>query len=153
DDTLDERALRDRAPYRVWADQEFLIPVPGQALNYDFLASDVGDLSSKIRIVRMAYDRWQIEVFKQSLARMGLLINLMPFGQGFKDMSPALAIFEELAMEGKLRHGMHPVLRWAVSNAIVERDPANNRKLTKAKSFGRIDPAVAAIMAVAACAW
>jgi len=53
-------------------------------------------------------------------------------------------------MEGRLRHGNHAVLRWAISNAIVERDAAANRKLTKSKSFGRIDPAVAAVMAVAA---
>jgi phage terminase large subunit-like protein len=88
---------------------------------------------------------------KQSLARLGVMVNLMPFGQGFKDMSPAIEIFEQLAIEGRLRHGGHPVLRWAISNATVERDAANNRKLTKSKSFGRIDPAVAAVMAVAAC--
>jgi phage terminase large subunit-like protein len=149
-DTMDERAMRDRAPYRVWADREFLIPVPGAVLNFDFLAADVGDLSGTMALDRIAYDAWRIEVFKQSLARMGVSVEMMPFGQGFKSMSPAIDIFEQLAIEGKLRHGGHPVLRWAVSNAIVERDAANNRKLTKAKSFGRIDPAVAAVMAVAA---
>lgn len=150
DDTLDERALRDRAPYRVWARKGFLIPVPGAVLDYDFLAADVGDLSGTIALDRIAYDRWRIDVFRQALARLGVVVDLMEFGQGFKDMSPAIEIFEQLAIEGRLRHGGHPVLRWAISNAIVERDAANNRKLTKAKSFGRIDPAVAAIMAVAA---
>lgn len=150
EDTLNDRALRDRAPYRVWADHDFLIPVPGKALDYDFLAADIGDLSSKIEFARIAYDRWRIDVFRQSLARMGVLATLVPFGQGFKDMSPAIEIFEELAITGKLRHGGHPVLRWCISNAIIEKDAAANRKLTKAKSFGRIDAAVAAIMAVAA---
>lgn len=149
-DTLSERALRDRAPYQVWATQEFLIPVPGSALDYDFLAADIGDLAGTMAIGRIAYDRWNIDVMKQSLARMGVMVELMPFGQGFKDMSPAIAIFEELAMSGRLRHGGHPVLRWCVSNAIVEQDAASNRKLNKAKSFGRIDAAVAAVMAVAA---
>ena len=74
----------------------------------------------------------------------------MPFGQGYKDMAPAIAIFEELAIAGRLRHGGHPVLKWCISNAIVEQDPAGNRKLNKAKSFGRIDVAIAAVMAVAA---
>lgn len=150
DDTLDERAMRDRAPYRAWVEREFLIPVPGSVLDYDFLASDVGDMASKMFLARLAYDRWRIDVFRQSMARLGVAFNLVPFGQGFKDMSPAIDIFEEMALAGRLRHGGHPVLRWAVSNAIVERDAANNRKLTKAKSFGRIDPAVAAVMSVAA---
>lgn len=149
-DTLAERALRDRAPYKVWADQELLIPVPGSALDYDFLAADIGDLSGKMAIGRIAYDRWNIDVMRQSLGRMGVYVDLMPFGQGFKDMSPAIAIFEELAILGRLRHGGHPVLRWCVSNAIVEQDAAANRKLNKAKSFGRIDAAQAAVMAVAA---
>lgn len=149
-DTLDERALRDRAPYRVWADRELMIPVPGSVLDYDFLAADVGEISSTIELTKIAYDRWRIDVFRQALSRLGVIVELMEFGQGFKDMSPAIEIFEQLAIEGKLVHGGHPVLRWAISNAIVERDAANNRKLTKAKSFGRIDPAVAALMAVAA---
>jgi phage terminase large subunit-like protein len=150
DDTLDERALRDRAPYRAWADRGFLIPIPGKVLDYDFLAADVGDLSRTIAIGRIAYDRWRIDVFRQSLQRLGVIADLMEFGQGFKDMAPAIEIFEQLAIEGRIRHGGQPVLRWAVSNAIVERDAANNRKLTKVKSYGRIDPAVAAIMAIAA---
>lgn len=149
-DTLAARAIRDRAPYQVWADRELLIPVPGQALDYDFLAADIGDVAAKMEIDRMAYDRWRIDVMRQSLARMGVLVNLMPFGQGFRSMAPAIDVFEELAIAGKLRHGGHPVLRWCVSNAIVEKDAAGNRKLTKAKSFGRIDAAQAAIMAVAA---
>lgn len=150
-DTLLDRGLRDRAPYPVWRDQGFMIAVPGKVLDYDFLAAEVGELSGRMEVAKMAYDLWRIDVMKQSLARLGVMVNLMPFGQGFKDMSPAIEIFEQLAIEGRLRHGGHPVLRWAISNATVERDAANNRKLTKSKSFGRIDPAVAAVMAVAAC--
>jgi phage terminase large subunit-like protein len=33
---------------------------------------------------------------------------------------------------------------------VISRDPAGNRKLDKAKAYGRIDAAVAALMAVAA---
>lgn len=150
DDTLDERAMRDRAPYRAWADQEFLIPVPGSALDYDFIARDIGELAGVIGMGRIAYDRWRIDVLKQALYRQGILINLMPHGQGFKDMAPAIDAFEELAIAGRLRHGNHPVLRWAISNSIVQQDAAKNRKLDKSKSFGRIDPAVAGVMAVAA---
>jgi phage terminase large subunit-like protein len=149
-DTLHERALRDRAPYPVWAQRDFLIPVPGSVLDYDFLAADIGQMSSTIEFGRIAYDMWRIDVMRQALARMGVVVPLMPFGQGFKSMSPAIEIFEELALSGKIRHGGHPVLRWCVSNAVIEQDAAANRKLTKAKSFGRIDAAVAAIMAVAA---
>lgn len=149
-DTIAERALRDRAPYEAWAKRDLLIPVPGSVLDYDFLAQDVADLSSKTDFTKINYDRWRIDVLKQAFARMGAIMPLAPFGQGFKDMSPAIEIFEQMAIEGKIVHGGHPVLRWCISNAVIDMDPAGNRKLTKAKSFGRIDAAVAALMAVAA---
>jgi phage terminase large subunit-like protein len=149
-DTLVERAAKDHAPYKVWADKDMIIPIPGAVLDYDFLAADIGDLTQTMAFGRIAYDRWRIDVFKQALARLGVMVDLMPHGQGFKDMSAAVDIFEELAISGRLRHGNHPVLRWAVANAVIDRDAANNRKLTKSKSYGRIDPAVAAVMAVAA---
>jgi len=150
DDTLDARALRDRAPYRVWADRDLIIPVPGQAIDYDFIAAELGQISNTMPLVKIAYDRWRIDVLRQSLARMGVLVNLMDFGQGFKDMAPAIDTFEEMALAGRLVHGGHPVLRWAVSNAVVVFDAANNRKLDKSKANGRIDPAIAAVQAVAA---
>ncbi|MCB0321879.1 MAG: hypothetical protein KDD60_13225 [Bdellovibrionales bacterium] len=41
------------------------------------------------------------------------------------------------------------LLRSAFADAICLRDPANNLKLAKARSKGRIDPAAASILAVA----
>lgn len=149
-DTLDARAVRDHAPYRVWSDKGFMIPVPGEALDYDMLVRDIGDLSSKVPFFRIAYDRWRIDVFRQSLNRLGIVVPLMNHGQGFKDMSPALDLVEELALAGRIRHGGHPVLRWAMSNVVLAFDAAYNRKTEKSKATGRIDPAQAAIMAIAA---
>jgi phage terminase large subunit-like protein len=71
-------------------------------------------------------------------------------GQGFQDMGPAMKAFETLAANGKIRHGNHPLLRWCFANAVVVRDAADGHKLDKSKSYGRIDVAVAAIMAVGA---
>jgi phage terminase large subunit-like protein len=149
-DTILDRGARDRAPYQTWTDQGFMSAVPGKVLDYDFLAAEIGSLSGRMAFAKLAYDRWRIDVFRQSLAKLGVFVELEAFGQGFKDMSPAIEIFEQLAIAGKLRHGGHPVLRWAISNSTVEMDAAGNRKINKAKSVGRIDPAVAAIMAVAA---
>jgi phage terminase large subunit-like protein len=79
----------------------------------------------------------------------------VPFGQGYRSMSPAVRDLETLVLERKLRHGGHPVLTMCMANAIVERDAAGNRKLSKRRSSGRIDGAVALAMAIAAApaAW
>lgn len=149
-DTLMGREAKDRAPYSAWRDQGFMIGVPGNALDYDFLAYDVATRTEGVNMNRIAFDRWRIDILKMALNKIGYVANLVPYGQGFKDMSPAVDAFEQLAINGKLRHGGNPVLRWCVSNTLIEKDAAGNRKPTKAKSFGRIDVAVAALMAVAA---
>src|SRR3546814_17020986 len=48
---------------------------------------------------------------------------------------------------GRIRHGMHPVLRWNAGNLIFETDPAGNRKPSKQRSADRIDGMTALIMA------
>jgi phage terminase large subunit-like protein len=70
------------------------------------------------------------------------------FGQGYQSMSPALRDLESIILEKKLRHGGHPVLKFCASNAVVERDAAGNRKLSKKRSVGRIDGMVCLAMAL-----
>jgi phage terminase large subunit-like protein len=41
-------------------------------------------------------------------------------------------------------------MKWCFSNAVIAKDAAGNRKLDKSKAYGRIDVAVAAVMAVGA---
>ena len=67
-------------------------------------------------------------------------------------MAPAVDRLEALVEEGKLRHGNHPVLTMAAGNAKCERDAAGNRKLSKLRSTGRIDPLVALTMAIGVAA-
>lgn len=73
---------------------------------------------------------------------------MVPFGQGFKDMSPPSKELMKLALEGKLTHGGHPVLAWMVDNIHVRTDPAGNIKPDKQKSAEKIDGVVATIMAL-----
>ena len=46
-----------------------------------------------------------------------------------------------------LRHDGNPVMTWNAGNAVIVSDPANNRKVDKSKSIGRIDGIVAGVMA------
>lgn len=80
-------------------------------------------------------------------ARAGAL-RMVPWGQGYKDMSPAVEALEVSVLERKLQHDGHPVLTWNISNAIAISDPAGNRKLDKSATRFRIDGAVALAMAL-----
>ena len=52
-----------------------------------------------------------------------------------------------MLLNGEIAHAGHKVLDWCMSNAVIEQDGAENRKLSKEKATGRIDLAVAAVMA------
>lgn len=144
-----ERSHRDRVPYDLWAREGFLTLTPGGSVSYETVARRLCEICDDVPVVRIAYDRWRIDVFKAELARLGVELPLHPFGQGFRDMTPALDCLEHALVSGALRHGGNPVLRMCAANAVVTRDPAGNRKLDKAKATGRIDGLVALAMALA----
>ncbi|MGV8925018.1 MAG: terminase large subunit [Ewingella sp.] len=148
--TLIERAKTDRAPYDVWAKQGLLRTTPGASVDYEFVVRDVGEILSEFDISLMAFDRWRIEQFRKDAENIGLTLPLVEFGQGFKDMGPAVDTLESLMLNGRIRHGMHPVLTMCAVNAVVVKDAAGNRKLDKSKATGRIDGMVAMAMAAGA---
>lgn len=71
---------------------------------------------------------------------------MVPFGQGFRDMSNPTKDLMRLVLEGTLRHNKHPVLRWCMDNVFVRTDPAGNIKIDKEKSTEKVDGAVALVM-------
>jgi phage terminase large subunit-like protein len=65
-------------------------------------------------------------------------------------MAPAMKTFEERVLNERLVHGDNPLLTWAVSNVVPDIDAAGNSKPNKERARERIDPVVAAIMAIGA---
>lgn len=149
-ETLAQRVQRDRAPYDAWERGGFLFAVPGASIDYAWVAQNVGAITGSMNVVRVNYDRWRIDLMRQALAAAGIALPLAEMGQGYKDMSPAIEAFEDLALANRIRHGAHPVMRWCFANTVIARDPTGSRKLDKSKAYGRIDVAQAAVMAVGA---
>jgi len=148
DDGLHQKASQDRVPYLVWRDAGHLRTMPGRAINKLAVAIELAALAEMFDLQEVAYDRWRIEDFKMLLDQEGISLPLVPFGQGFKDMAPAVDEFERLIIGQNMRHNGNPVMTWCAANAVVQTDPAGNRKVTKEKSTGRVDGVVAAIMAI-----
>lgn len=144
---LAERCRRDRAPYDVWIRQGYLHTTPGSTVDYEFVAQDIAAILGELDVRAIAYDRWRISLLQKELDEQGIQLPLVEFGQGFKDMSPALEALEAELLNGRVAHGGHPVLTMCASNAVVSKDPAGNRKLDKHKATGRIDGMAALAMA------
>lgn len=148
--TLEERTKTDRAPYDVWVREGLLRTTPGASVDYSFVVADIAEIIGDFDLTSMAFDRWRIDQFRKDADAIGLSLPLVEFGQGFKDMGPAVDTLESLMLNGRVRHGMHPVLTMCAVNAVVVKDAAGNRKLDKSKATGRIDGMVAMTMSVGA---
>ena len=146
EDNLDLRVRRDHVPYDVWEKQGYLKTTEGNVVHYGFIESFIDELGAKYNIREIAFDRWGATQMVQNLEGLGFTV--VPFGQGFKDMSPPTKELMRLTLDEQLAHGGHPVLRWMMDNIHVRTDPAGNVKPDKEKSTEKIDGAVATIMAL-----
>jgi len=145
---VDDRANTDKVPYNVWAKQGYLTLTPGASVAYSSVAERLCDICDEYDVAGIAFDRWRIDVLERELELLGRELPLIPFGQGFKDMSPACDTIESELNNENVRHGNNPILTWCAANAIAVKDPAGNVKLDKSKSTGRIDGMVAMTMAL-----
>jgi phage terminase large subunit-like protein len=161
---LVDRARRDRAPYDVWAQKGFLHATPGASIDFSFVAQRLAELRSEMDLRVIAFDRWRMDYLTAEMNRLGMEYTVLQkleatgeladglvlakHGQGYADMPPALDGLESELLNGRMRHGSHPVLTWCAANAVAERNAAGERKLEKAKSTGRIDGIVALAMAM-----
>lgn len=147
---LEERARRDRAPYDVWVKQGYLRTTPGATVDYEHVAADMLEILADMDVQAIAYDRWRIDLMRKELDKLGADLPLIEWGQGFKDMAPALDALEAELLNARIAHGMHPVLTMCAANAVVTKDPTGARKLDKARATGRIDGMQALAMAMGA---
>ena len=145
---LADRARRDRAPYDVWHRQGHLRTTPGATVDYEHVAADMLEILADMDVQAIAYDRWRIDLMRKELDKLGADLPLIEWGQGFKDMAPALDALEAELLNGRIAHGGHPVLTMCAANAVVTKDPSGGRKLDKAKATGRIDGLQALAMAM-----
>ncbi len=165
-DGLQQKVDKDRVPYIAWRDAGHLTALDGRAINKLAVLQELAGVTERYDVACIAYDRWRIEDLKMIADNEGIDIiigefnekldiwefkgegiPMIGFGQGFKEMAPALDKFEGMLLNGQLKHNGNPVLTWNAANAVTVEDPAKNRKVAKDKSTGRVDGIVAAVMA------
>jgi phage terminase large subunit-like protein len=159
-DLIRDHGNRDRVDYALWVKRGWISAPAGRVVNYAAIAEKLGELRDAFDVVGVAFDRWRIEQLRERMDEAGVPawiegkdddnggLRLVPWGQGFKDMAPAIDALESLVLAREFKHNGNPVLTMCFANAMAVKDPAGNRKLDKTKSRLRIDGAVATAMAV-----
>jgi phage terminase large subunit-like protein len=149
-----EREKKDRVPYLAWARAGLVKLTDGDVVDYDVVRADINALAERFQFSRgeetsqpqLALDRWNATHITKQLGDDGF--DIVPFGQGYASMAAPTSELETFIIGGRLRHGGNPLLRWCAANIAVEKDSVGNLKPSKKKSTEKIDPLVAAIMAL-----
>ena len=143
---IDLRVKRDHVNYDLWERQSFLQTTEGNVIHYGYIEQFIEKLGEKYNIREIAFDLCGVVQMVQNLVGMGFTV--VPFGQGFKDMSPPTKELMKLILEERIALGGQPVLRWMMDNILIRTDPTGNIKPDKERSAEKIDGAVATIMAL-----
>lgn len=140
------RAKTEKREYVGWRDQGWLEIHKGGTIDEDEIATRLEWIRSKFDLQEVAYDPWGMKYLAQKLDQRRF--PMVEHRQGYASMSNPMKRFEEKVAQNRVRHGGNPVLAWQVGNVHRDEDAAENVKPNKKKSTGRIDAAVAAIMAL-----
>ena len=156
-DTLQARVREDKTRYDLWVKDGYLTATEGKMVRFDQVAADIAHMAQDFDVQAIAYDRWLIRYFEDSLDEMGVTLPIIEHPQGTnrrKDsplwMPDSITQFEQLILEGRIRIQKNPALRSAVASSTFWTSPAGLRRFEKQRSNSRIDLAVAGAMAVGA---
>lgn len=150
EETLVDRAHRDRAPYGTWAEQGWLHTSPGTRIDHSEIRQLLNDIRSRYDIERIGFDPWHVDQLINDLRADGFSEEqLIEVPQTFQGMSSACLRFQAEVLAGDVDACSCPVTAWSVSNTVDQRDGKDNAMFVKKKSRGRIDPVIAATIGMA----
>lgn len=166
---LADAQREDHANYVQWAAEGLLNTTPGKAIEYDFVAKTVRDITESQAVEFMAFDPAHISEFRKACDRIefptwiwtpeedtGSGLKMIIHGQGKLGMMSSKALWmprslkklEDAILTGAIVIDESPVTKWCSGNAAVTEDAQGNSWLDKKRSRGRIDGLVAMAMSV-----
>ena len=146
EDTIQTRFRHSGAPYPAWVTAGYLKSTSGNVIDYACIREEINRLGEIYHIQEIAADPWNATQLLTELDQDGFTV--ISVRQNYAMLSPPTKEFYKLLLEGKIKHGGNPVLRWMASNVVVETDTAGNIKPSKKRSKEKIDGIVAGIMAL-----
>lgn len=150
EETLKDRAHRDRAPYDVWVTQGWLRTTPGTSVNQNVIQDVALKLRDLFDVECIGFDPWHadklIDDMKTHDGWTDEQVIVVP--QTFQYLTSAESRFKAEVLAANVDARGCPVTAWAVSNVVDQTDGKNNILFSKKRSRGRIDPVKSATIAL-----
>jgi phage terminase large subunit-like protein len=139
-----------RVPYTEWIRRNFIETTPGNAIDLRAVKRRLHWGSQMFQLQEADYDPFNFRTEAMNLFDEGIQTIEVP--QTFLHLSHPTKFLLDAYVDGKIRHGNHPVLNWMASCLQLQYDHKDNVQPTKParlKSAKRIDGLAAAIDALA----
>ena len=144
---VEEAERRAHVPYRDWERAGFLELCEGDMIDFSRVEEAVSQATQRYRLECLGVDPYLSRTLTQRLMDRGLTVVEIP--QTMAHMSPAMKEVERLIRSHQMLHVHNTCARWCFGNVRCAVDGNENMKPMKNRSIGRIDIAVAWIIAMA----
>lgn len=151
EETMADRAHRDRAPYEVWHKAGWLQTTPGTRIDHTVIRDTLVAARERYDLEMIGFDPWHADKLIEDLIKLDGFseTQVVAVPQTFAGMSSACLRVQADILAGEIDAGGCPVTAWSVSNTVDQRDGKDNMQFVKKKSRGRIDPVVSMTIGVA----
>lgn len=144
--TVQQKSDRDQVQYQRWISEGLIEPTEGNIIDHNEIEKVVLEDARLYDLAAVAFDPWNAAQISTNLISGGL--PMKEFIQGIRSYTAPTKELLAWLLAGKIDHGNNPVLRWMALNLRVKTDVNENYMPTKKLSVGRIDGAMALIMAI-----
>ncbi len=146
-DTIEERSERDDIRYDILVQEKELIALEGRSINYQYMHDYLEETKIKYELEtqEIGFDRWGSIGIRNKLEED---YDVLPFGQGYSSMSPAVRDFENILLDGRIIIAKNSLFRRMAKNVVAVMDDAGNIKYSKKRSKYKIDGIIAMLMGI-----
>jgi len=113
------------------------------------LRNDLVEECERLYSTQIAFDPKGAAILAEELEQRGL--EGFSMGQNHTMFNEPIKDFLQAVKDGRVTHDGNPLLRWAVSNAVLYKNRQDDVMFDKKSSAEKIDPIVAVVMAFRVC--
>lgn len=149
EETIHERAHRDRAPYPQWVKDGYLRTTPGTRIDHQVIREALRELRELAAIRAVGFDPWHADqLITQLTNEDGFSKELVvEVPQTYRGMSSGCSGVKAAILGAEVDAGGDPLMTWTVGNVVEQTDGKDNIYFVKKRSRGRIDPVLALAIA------
>lgn len=146
EDAFKHRERKNQRRIQQWS-PEWISTIPGAMIDHEVIFRDVARISEQYKVQAIGGDPYNaVDLLMRLSNEAGL--KVIPYRQGMLHLSPPTKHLEGLVLDGQLRHGGNPALRWNFANVAIKTDESDNKRPVKRASADKIDGIVALLMAI-----